>query len=658
MEQSYQMTISLNVLDHLGVNLYSNVPAVLSEIVANAWDADAKTVNICINREGGTITILDDGTGMTQEEVNHQYLVVGFQKRQQVEKESALYNRRYMGRKGIGKLSMFSIANTIDVITKKDGRIASFRLDANKIREANKTGNGVYHPEDLRVKDEPNMPDHGTKIILKNLKKNVNSQTSDYIRTRIARRFSVIDGANNFTVYVDKKPVSAKDRGYYNKLECIWYLGGDSKKYADLSPQTVVKKELSGVVCVEGQEKYKVSGWIGTVEKSSALEEEGNSLNKIVILVRGKVGQEDILSEFSEGGLYSKYLIGEIHADFFDDDEQEDMATSSRQEYRKDDPRYLLLRRYLWDRLKEIQTDWGKHKEDTGEDKAKALIPEINNWLKELKGDTRISAKKLLGKISRIITDDENRKQITKYAVLAFEKMRRFQQLRKLDLLDENNLDSLLHVMAGLDEIEAASYYEIIQNRVKTIEEFEKKLDENKRERVIQTYLFDHLWLLDPAWERVEGTEIMEKTFAKAFEADGENFSPDESKARLDMKYRLSSGKHLIIELKRPERQLSMDEVSSQVRKYYTITDKLPCISEKSEPFEIILVLGKPIDGDDSPNKRELNNKVLANYKCRIMYYDELIANARAAYGEFLSKKTESKKLLEILGSIDESAPL
>lgn len=32
----YQMTLSLNVLNHLGLNLYSNVPTVLAEVVANS----------------------------------------------------------------------------------------------------------------------------------------------------------------------------------------------------------------------------------------------------------------------------------------------------------------------------------------------------------------------------------------------------------------------------------------------------------------------------------------------------------------------------------------------------------------------------------------------------------------------------------------------
>ena len=44
MEHKFTMSLSLNVLNHLGINLYSNVPAVLSEIVANSWDADAENV--------------------------------------------------------------------------------------------------------------------------------------------------------------------------------------------------------------------------------------------------------------------------------------------------------------------------------------------------------------------------------------------------------------------------------------------------------------------------------------------------------------------------------------------------------------------------------------------------------------------------------------
>src|SRR5271166_4966797 len=97
------MTISLNALEHLGINLYSNIPAVLSEIVANAWDADAKKVAITIDKATETIAIEDDGTGMDRDGVVDRFLTVGFKRRDDMGATTPA-GRKPMGRKGIGKL--------------------------------------------------------------------------------------------------------------------------------------------------------------------------------------------------------------------------------------------------------------------------------------------------------------------------------------------------------------------------------------------------------------------------------------------------------------------------------------------------------------------------------------------------------------------------
>ena len=101
-EPKFQMSINLQVLNHLGLNLYSNTSAVLSEVIANAWDADATIVNIQI--EGERISITDNGIGMNLSDINSKYLTVGYQKRIEGGK-SPLFQRPVMGRKGIGKLS-------------------------------------------------------------------------------------------------------------------------------------------------------------------------------------------------------------------------------------------------------------------------------------------------------------------------------------------------------------------------------------------------------------------------------------------------------------------------------------------------------------------------------------------------------------------------
>lgn len=80
-EHKYRMTLSLNVLRHLGFGLYSNIAAVLSEVVANAWDADAENVSISIDAEDGHVTIEDDGHGMTVDDANRKYLTVGYERR-------------------------------------------------------------------------------------------------------------------------------------------------------------------------------------------------------------------------------------------------------------------------------------------------------------------------------------------------------------------------------------------------------------------------------------------------------------------------------------------------------------------------------------------------------------------------------------------------
>ena len=59
----FEIKIDLNVLNHLGMSLYSNTPAVLTEIISNAWDADAQNVEITLDVEKGEVIIKDDGHG-------------------------------------------------------------------------------------------------------------------------------------------------------------------------------------------------------------------------------------------------------------------------------------------------------------------------------------------------------------------------------------------------------------------------------------------------------------------------------------------------------------------------------------------------------------------------------------------------------------------
>lgn len=607
MDSKFKMSLSLNVLNHLGINLYSNIPAVLSEIVANSWDADAKRVDITIADD--QIIIKDDGCGMSAVDINNKFLYVGYQKREQSVK-SPIFNRKYMGRKGIGKLSMFSIAKEVDVISKKEMfresgeryfEVSGLRMNIDEIADVIKkehndsNSSSNYYPTVLQVAED-SIENTGTQIILKNLKKLTTSLTPEYIKKRVARRFGIIGKEFSFSVFVNNEEVSISDRDYFHKLRYIWYFGDDSKKYADYCKNTSHKEKRGNVISCNGVD-YEVTGWIGSVDASGDLKDGEDNLNKIVVLVRGKLGQEDILSEYSEGGLYSKYLIGEINADFFDVDSLDDMATSNRQEYRKDDERFIALKKFVQEELKYIQGKWTELRNESGEEKAKELLPVIDTWCKSLQGDDKKYAKKMFGKINQIVADDDKKKEILKYSVLAFEKLKYAKHLSAIDEIEAENFEVFKDIFTGLDEIEATLYYQIIRERIEVIKVFQSITDENALEKVIQTHLFNHLWLLDPSWERVDNTQYMETTVLNALNSEYDSLSPEEKAGRLDIGYRQTAGKHIIIELKRADRIVTTSEVIKQVKKYHDALNKVLTLTYQSNyAFEILFVLGRPVD--------------------------------------------------------------
>src|SRR5690606_33731220 len=133
---------------HLGINLYSNIAAVLTEAVANAWDADAETVEIKIDPGGNWIEIVDDGIGMTIEDMNGKYLRVGYRRRDEDPEhgKTTAKGRPVMGRKGLGKLSLFSIANVIEVESAKGDAAHGLRMTVDGIHKSVQSKELFYSP--------------------------------------------------------------------------------------------------------------------------------------------------------------------------------------------------------------------------------------------------------------------------------------------------------------------------------------------------------------------------------------------------------------------------------------------------------------------------------------------------------------------------------
>ena len=114
--------------------------------------------------------------------------------------------------------------------------------------------------------------------------------------------------------------------------------------------------------------------------------------------------------------------------------------------------------------------------------------------------------------------DDEYRHKFYANAVLAFEHLKAKKALDALDNIHDENVEAFLEWLADMDAIESARYLEIVRERLAIIDEFNNRVEQNEYETVLEKYIFDHLWLLDPAWERATEYAHMEKQIQNAID--------------------------------------------------------------------------------------------------------------------------------------------
>ena len=471
------------------------------------------------------------------------------------------------------------------------------------------------------------------------------------LRKRLARRFSIIGELHRFRVTIDSEPITAADRGDLSIAQFLWTFG-DYQPPRSAVPKVVEREQLPERSS-NWEESWIVRGWLGTARKPKQLDSrEAGNLNGIVVFARGRLFHENILDKVNDGRLYTKYLTGQIEAEFLDRDDRPDIATSDRQRIQEDDPRYEALLLFLRSSLSLIEKRWTEWRRKHEVRRAKEVSPALGEWLTTLPEGHRTTAETLIARLSALPIDEyEDRKLLFRHGILAFERMRlRGSTNEFVDNLE--NIDKLLEVLAGRDALEAALYRDIVKSRLDAIHDFQGLVDTNVIEKVLQKYLFDHLWLLDAAWERATGSELIESRLREVGVIT-DDLTEKEKLGRVDIAYRTNAGKHIIVELKRSGRLLKLLELQEQGQTY---VDKLRKILLKlgntSPDIEVVFVLGKPIQ-EQAINPERLKASMLAvSPGSRITHYDALIQGAREAYSKYLQASKDVDRLEGIVERI------
>lgn len=359
MAKEYNINVDPRILELLGPNLYTNIYYVLAELIANAYDADAKNVYIISNKDD--IRIEDDGHGMSYDngDIKKFLNVAGVSRTNENESFSRSGERRKMGRKGVGKLAALSVSESVDIMTICNGEKSGFVL----ARRPN-DGNKLTPIEDENI-SFCYIQNSGTAIVMRNPQYRLH-KSLDAIKRNLLKIFPLVD--DNFKIHIirgkEEEIVEKFDENVAKELCSLIILG---EQHADLlnyvpdyfpkhrSDLVEKRDEYSVPLTIkdnngnEHEYNLQIEGWIGAYKTTRGRKSEVTDFpdNFISLYANKKMGEFNILPIVGQNKLNEVYIVGQLYVDLFELSELPDMALSNRQGYKSDDIRYETVIKYV-----------------------------------------------------------------------------------------------------------------------------------------------------------------------------------------------------------------------------------------------------------------------------------------------------------------------
>ena len=628
-ENNYTMTISRMTVDKLGVKLYDRVSAVIAELVANGYDADAQTVTIKapmgtylaatqggqVSDSGYEIVVQDDGCGMPPGVINSFYLKVGAERRGDPRRgnKSARFNRLVMGRKGVGKLAPFGICNRIEVISSGGELEEETDADGNSVKGYRTAHFVMVRDAILHDIDEEYKPELGNLDNTLQPKMGTIIKMTDFIRRKVPDMESLDRQlAQRFGVRSENWRIKLMDTNLAPGTERREAVVGDftlptmpATRISFKGPTSEVvdssRKSEFSVIDEDGNASagveagftfetgrfYPVLGWVAYSKESYRDE----LMAGVRIYCRGKIAAQTTVFNKKSGftGEFNirSYLVGELHADWLDEDE--DLIQTDRRDILWSDP-------------------LGQYFEKWGQDVVALVGTKSREPMKKRTWEQFLEIGDVENRIKKTYPG-EKWEQIRK---TSFELTRRMgERLREDEVKDSEYVESLIQLglmlgpHVGLDEAlheaggeetpieymtrilktarvaELSSYGAIAERRVKVIKKVSRLTGSGQTaETELQNSLCEAPWLINPLWSPITENRTL-STLKNRFEQFYEEHTHkrislvDFSESGIRPDFVLSSDDHglQIIEIKRPEHALANDEWD-RVQRYIDVMDE------------------------------------------------------------------------------------
>ncbi len=618
-EKKLKIRFAGRLIDLLGQQMYGGPVPSVAELVANAWDADATKVEITIPdnlNENSEIIVKDFGVGMTFQELNDFYLHIGYERRKD-RGERTNEGRLVMGRKGIGKLAGFGIAEDIVLKSVKNGNLVQFTLNYTTLRNLETVGNFEFFPEINTQTDEPS----GVTVTFKKLKL-TRSISVESFRKSMARRFAL--SSDEMEISVNGVPITKDNLDFDFRIpetDEIWH-----------------SENIEGF----GTVKY----WFGFLKNTI----KDAELRGISVFARERVAQFTPFFFNLTGGINGQvgleYLTGQIQAETLDQDD--DFIATDRQTVNWQFTKAQILEQWGQQKVKDLCKEWKKRKDDKNILKFRHNYGEFYSRIKNLQGQEKedlVSALEKISTLERIEEDDF--KVIANSMIAGVERESVKKVIQRINTASEEALPELLDAINEWDIISAVSTAEIVFGRIKIIEQFKKHIDNRLPEKTgkglldMQDFIKQHPWLLGHHYEQLTPADFhhekgIDKWIEKVlFETNKEYSSANERDGRrFDLLCIKNDWLIVVLELMRPGKPEDYDHLM-RLNRYVSRIQAHINDNKTNESFKGKTVFGLLIADHPSKDSSLGETKIALRNNLESTTWDGLFESVKENYKEY-----------------------
>lgn len=584
------------MLDALGINMYATLAKSMVEFVANAYDSEAAVVNITIpfdrilaarakvraeakaevdagKREAFTllllplpddieITITDNGHGMDPADVENKFIPVNRKRRlssdgHETNLASESGKRKVMGRKGLGKLAGFGVAEHVTVRTKRaeDDFWTVFHLDYNLLSASNDLGDIKIPAQYL----EGTIGEKGTTITLSKLRCDALKRGQDDLQKTLLQNFFGIL-PEEFSIQVNGEQLVPEPVEYELQYPPTEPPGGFTADAIDV-PEVgrftfsyVVKFRKSGNSLRSDQRGARIY-----CHKRLAA---GPSLFRLPSGVHNYHGQD--------------YMECIIQADELDE-LGIDLVSTDRTQLKGESELVIAFLDRITDILRSALAAHYRHKENVTESAIEQKAQPYLRIIDQMAKRSREPARKLLKTLGTQYGVEST--EFTELAPLVISTMNAGQVLIRLielgtDPSDINNIADALRELAEIEKSDALKIFRGRRDAISALRTLADRGEEEWKKKAFEKDLHDLFkkqpWLIRPEFvSHITSDERLERvcsTLAKHMGVDHfATDNPKEPDLRPDLVFLMSDASTyevVIVELKSPTIPLENDHLS------------------------------------------------------------------------------------------------